>query len=464
MNQFVFEQKQKTGFFILMGIGVLCMALTYFLDATPEHARFWTNFLQNSAFFLGLGFVATFFLAANILAYSGWYTVIKRIFEAISLVQGVGILLMAVVCGGVWLGYHHLYHWADYYWAAPAKGAAGFDKVLEGKKGFLNPVFYTVATFVFAGAWYWFALQFRKMSIQQDGNTDVQNYPIYTKMKGYAAAFLPIAGFTSAGAIWLWLMSVDAHWYSTMFAWYTTASLMVTMFAITILLMIYLQGKGYMPQVTKEHFHDMGKFLFAISVFWTYLWFSQYMLIWYANIGEETVYFHTRMTQYPILFYGNVVMNFVLPFLILIRNDTKRKNGTMAFSAFLVLFGHWWDFFQMTKFGPLATAKEHAEHAAHSAHSAVKEAAHGAAEHVAAAGHAAAEHGHEVVKAAAATSDYFAYNMDFTAGFYLPGFLEFGTFAGFIGLFLYVVFSQLAKAPLVPTNDPYLNESLHHHV
>jgi hypothetical protein len=255
-------------------------------------------------------------------------------------------------------------------------------------------------------------------------------------MRVYAAVLLPIFGFSSAAMIWQWVMSVDAHWYSTLFAWYSTASAFVSMIAITILTLIYLKSNGYYENVTQHHIHDLGKFLFAISVFWTYLWFSQFMLIWYANIGEETIYFKERYNNYPILFFANLGINFLVPFLILMRNDTKRKVGSVSFVAIIVLLGHWVDYFLMIKPGALITAS----HAAAGAD-------HGAAAHGAEAGHHAAEH--------AST---------FVEGFTIPGLLELGTFVGFFGLFMFVSLTVLAKAALTPKNDPYLEESVHHHV
>jgi len=199
--------------------------------------------------------------------------------------------------------------------------------------------------------------------------------------------------------------------------------------ALAILLLIYFKSLGYFERLDANHFHDLGKFLFGFSIFWTYLWFSQFMLIWYGNIGEETVYFHTRMEEYPVLFYANLALNFVLPFFVLMRNDTKRKYGPMFFAALFIFIGHWIDFFLMIKPGVLHTAHEIMAHSG----------GHGA-------GEAAAHSG------------------GFTAGFTLPGLLEFGTFLGVFALYLYVVFNRLAAAPLEPVNDVYLEESTHHHV
>ena len=525
MNQFVFEGRQKTFLMSLMGIGVLCLAWTYIGDSDELHTRFWTNFLHNSVFFTGVAFMATFMLAAKALANSGWQTVIKRLWESYSLFLIVGMCFMGVLAAGVWGGFHHLYHWAD-------TDAVAGDKILKGKSAFLNPIWYSIATFGFIGLWYWFARQFRAISLEQDNQVSTAAYPLYTKMKRLAAIFLPIAGFTSAAAIWQWIMSVDAHWYSTMFAWYTTASWLVSMFCLTVLMLIYLKSKGYFQEVTLEHFHDLGKFVFGFSVFWTYLWFSQYMLIWYANIGEETIYFRQRRDHFYVVFSANLILNFVLPFLILIRNDSKRKMGIMAFMCSVVLFGHWLDFFQMTKYGPFFGMKEHEKHHALPAHEpknghsdatihhtgkavAVSHEIAPQADHAKVATETAkptaggkvtpadgkkTTTSHEVTKAESATAHVTeeehaapateAHNTEagtheahaavasghakadpharpdygFVPGFSLPGFLEIGTALGFLGLFLYFSFSQLAKAPLVTKNDPFLEESLNHHV
>ena len=492
MKQFTFEQKQKNVLLGFMALGFISLIASYFIDPTLQyspttHTRFWTNLLQNSAFFTLISFTAIFATAATITMYAGWHTAFKRIWEAIGMFLPIGLAGIAIVGIASMMHLHHIYHWADAVEVAK-------DKILTGKKGFLNFGFYFASIFIFGGVWYFFMRKFRELSLAQDNDNDQTEFPFYQNVKVWAAIFLPIAGFTSAAAIWLWLMSIDAHWYSTMYAWYTTASAWVSCLAITILFLIYFKTKGYFEWVTDNHLHDLGKLAFAFSVFWTYLWFSQYMLIWYANIGEETIYFHQRMGEFPVLFYGNLLLNFVLPFLILIRNDTKRKFGSMAFASILILVGHWWDFFQMVKIGPYKSILDHhaheAEHATGAAHGAAEhgaanaaghtaEAAHGAAEHGASAvGHAAEAVGHgaeHVAKAVIETpaldalaktnaENYFHYNQDLTAGFGLPGFLEIFTFLGFGALFVYFVFNELSKAPLLPKNDPYLEETLNHHV
>lgn len=427
MNQFTLQSKQKNVLIGFMALGLLCMVLTFVGD-DALHTRFWTNYLHNTVFFTGIAFISLFIMAAFTTAWAGWYVAMKRIWEAFSLFLIPAVILFIPLILGVWGHFHHLYHWAD-------SEEVAKDAVLTGKSGFLNPVWYTFGTLAVVGTWIFFALKIRSLSIAEDesGKGLSDNFFHHRSIRTWSAIFLPIAGFSSAAMVWQWLMSVDSHWYSTMYAWYTGASWFVSAMALTILLLMYLKSQGYYANILGSHFHDLGKFLFAFSVFWTYLWFSQFMLIWYANVGEETVYFYERMHNYPALFYGNLILNFVVPFFVLMRNDSKRKTGIVAAAAIITFIGHWLDFFQMVKPGTRHTAMEALAHHA---------GGHGA-EH-------AAESGHHALA--------------YAAGFTLPGLLEFGTMLGFLAFFLYYILTRLEKAALSPKNDPYTVETEHHQV
>ncbi len=419
-NTFKFESKQKTFLLGGMAIGLLCLVITFLTDDSL-HTRFWTNYLHNVTFFTGISFMSMFILSAFLIAWAGWYTYFKRVWEAMTQFMIVGLVLMLPVVAGVWLGFHHLYHWAD-------ASSVAADEILQWKSSFLNPTTFTIASVLIVGVWYLFATAFRRSSLAEDQGDG--SYDQNKRQTVLASIFLPVAGFSSAAVIWQWIMSIDAHWYSTLFAWYCGASWFVSAIALTVILLIYLRGKGYYNDLNASHLHDLGKYLFAFSIFWTYLWFSQYMLIWYANVGEETVYFQTRRDEYPALFFLNLGINFLVPFFVLMRNDTKRKAGTMAFVAGVVVLGHWIDYFLMIKPGALHTAHELMGHA-----------------HSASADAHAGEHHSSIL-----------------AGFHYPGLLELGTMLGFLSLFLYIFFNQLTKAPLVAKNDPYLEESLSHHI
>ena len=198
-------------------------------------------------------------------------------------------------------------------------------------------------------------------------------------------------------------MSIDAHWYSTMFSWYTFASSFVPGVALITLFVVFLKNNGYLEYTTREHIHDLGKFQFAFSIFWTYLWYSQFMLIWYANIPEETTYFEPRMQGvYRGIFLLNLLINFLAPLLILMRRGSKRNYGTLTMMSVLIIFGHWLDFYQMV-FPSIS-------------------------------------------------SDHVPFML-----------VDFGIALGFVGLIMFVTAKSLAKAKLVPINHPFLKESIIHH-
>jgi Ni/Fe-hydrogenase subunit HybB-like protein len=194
-----------------------------------------------------------------------------------------------------------------------------------------------------------------------------------------------------------------------MYSWYTFASSFVAGIALITLFVIYLKNSGYLELVTKEHLHDLGKFMFAFSIFWTYLWFSQFMLIWYANIPEETIYFKQRVQgPYRGIFFLNLIINFLAPLLLLMKRASKRNYGTLTMMAVLILFGHWLDFYQMV----MPTAVMNPE----------------------------------------------------TKLTHVPNMLaDFGIALGFVGLIMFVTVRSLARHPLTAKNHPFLKESIIHH-
>jgi len=220
----------------------------------------------------------------------------------------------------------------------------------------------------------------------------------------WGALFIVVFALTVLSSTpWLWLMSIDAHWYSTMYSWYTFASTFVSGMALVALFVIYLKNNNYLEYVNNEHLHDIGKFMFAFSVFWTYLWFSQFMLIWYANIPEETIYFKSRAQGiYSGIFWLMFIINFIAPLLILMTRGAKRNYGTVAFMAVMIIFGHWLDFYQMVF---PAVSPDHVPMIVY----------------------------------------------------------DFGVALFFVGLILFVVGRALAKAPLLAKNHPFVKESLIHH-
>ena len=405
MNRFEFSGKLKTVLLVGMVIGLISLLVEFFVVGDDVHSQFWGDIILNNSYFMGMALMALFALAAFIAAWAGWYSVFKRLFEAFNAYLIPGAVIIFIVALGNYFGWHHLYLWND-------ADHVAHDEVLQGKAPFLNKNTFMILTLLFVGVWLLWRYKLRSLSLLEDAGVK-GDYSAHQKMRNWAGTFLPIAGYSSALLIWLWLMSIEPHWYSTMYAWYTSASWFDGALSVMIIVLIYLKSKGYFELVTKEHLHDMGKFLFAFSIFWAYLFFDQYMLIWFGNIGEETVHFKVQQGEYPVIFYTILILNFVVPFLGLMINTAKKSNVVLLVIATLVFIGHWLDMWLNVKpFVGEATAEITGVH-----------------EHI---------------------SHY-------------PSLPEIGVMIGFLSLFLFVTFKCLSNAPLVGENDPYLEESIHHH-
>ena len=476
VKEFKFESGQRTVLLAGMALGLVCL-IAQFVTGDEYKTEFWSSLLQNTVYFTGIAFTAVFFLAANIVGFAGWITTFRRIWEHLGGFLLWMLLPLGLLVAGVWMHFHHLYHWNTPGIADPENPI--YDRIIAGKSSFLNPIWYTLGAIGFTTIWFLVAQKIKNVS-QASDNKDGVDIKGYKKSRNWAAIYLPLAGFLSPLFYWLLTMSIDPHWYSTMFAWYSMVSAWLGALSLTIMVILYLKSLGYMEYVTREHLHDLGKFLFGISIFWTYLWFDQFMLIWYANNGEETIYFKERMNHYPILYWGNLLMNFIAPFFILMRNDTKRKFGTLFVAAAFVFFGHWWDYFYMVKPGARIAAWEHGHHSAghgdaHSDAIHVDDARTLAATHEGHDDHNAEEgHGEEAHAAATGHSDGHDNHHDenghseahhpthFQMGYSMPGFLDLGIMLGFLSTMLFFLFSRLQTASLLPKNDPFLEESLHH--
>ncbi len=400
-DQFSVPPRLKSTGMLLLGLGIIAllggMYTFLFSSGHTEHdvARFWVVLLQNSVFFLMMAVSSVFILAASSLAQASWIVAYRRVPEAIGAnvwLFGVitFVVLLAIVFG---LGNHNpIFHWVH------PEG----DKILEGKKAFLNPGMFVGFTAVTIGLWSYFGLKFRNMSLAQE-KAPVNSTKIYWKVITIGGVFLLVYALTMMSTTpWLWLMSIDAHWYSTMYSWNVFASAFVSGMSLILLWTVYLKNQGNFVLVTKEHMHDLGKFMFAFSIFWTYTWFSQYMLIWYSNIPEETVYYKMRQQgPYSFLFYAQFVIAFVMPILVLMSAPSKRNYFTIVFMATAIIFGHWLYFYLMAAPGPLG------------------------------------EH--------------------FSIGWY-----EIGILLGFVGIMILSVSKTLSKASLIPQNNPMLKEAIIH--
>nr|WP_321450212.1 hypothetical protein [uncultured Carboxylicivirga sp.] len=379
-KSFEFTRKLKTFLIALMVVGAVLSAVGIVLNLDHTH-RIWANVLLNGFYFTAIAMSAAFFVVVHILGESGWHTAIQRIPEAISQYVPFGGIIMLLVL----IGMHDIYHWSH---------TEHLDEVLEGKSGFLNPVFFSIRTVVYIIVWTFLVRKIRKLSLASDDSSDLK---IFTRTRNWAGIFIVLFAITSSTSAWDWIMSVDAHWYSTLFGWYIFVSSFVSAVSVIIILLFVLRKMGYMDHVNDEHLHDLGKYLFGFSIFWMYLWISQYLLIWYSNIPEETIYFVTRQNDFEMVFWGNVLVNFLTPFLLLMPRGTKRKINWLLIAAVIVFIGHWVDLYVAIWPGVV----QHAEF----------------------------------------------------------GMLEIGMTVLVLGFFLFLFFKQFAKAPVVPENHPYFKES-----
>ncbi|RZJ95018.1 MAG: quinol:cytochrome C oxidoreductase [Hymenobacter sp.] len=365
--------------------------------------RLLVSLWHSNVYFIGISVVGTVFMAIQYVAYAGWSVVVKRINEALSawLIPG-GILLLLVFAAS--LINHDLFHWTmPGIMDKTIDGHANptYDAIVAGKGGFLSVPFYIIRMVSYLTIWAVFSWKLRQLSLQEDQNGGTY---YFHKSIVAAALFLVLFAVTSSMSAWDWVMSVDVHWFSTMFGWYVFASWWVSGIAATTLIAIYLKQAGYLRMLNSNHFHDLGKLMFGFSIFWTYVWFSQFMLIWYANLPEESVYFNQRLGgfdgRYTWMFYGNLVINFAFPFLALMTRDAKRQMIIMKIVCIAILVGHWSDFYLM--FMPGTMKGEN-------------------------------------------------------------GFLiEIGVALILLGAFLILMTRRLAAASLVPFNHPFVEESVHH--
>tara|TARA_B100000497_G_scaffold110217_1_gene129474 strand:+ start:25 stop:894 length:870 start_codon:yes stop_codon:yes gene_type:complete len=276
-----------------------------------------------------------------------------------------------------------------------------FDEIIAGKTAYLNVPFMIIRQLLIMGGWIWMWKRFRTRSLEEDLGFDRSRH--FKNVKE-SAIFLIAFGYPISTFVpWDWIMSIDTHWFSTLFGWYVFSGLWLSAMIVAILMVVWLKSLGRLQEVNDSHIHDLGKWMFAISFLWSYLFFSQFMLIWYANIPEEVTYFQARINEYPILYWGMFFVNFIFPMIALMDRDKKRNRMMLTIMGIILFCGHWVDVYMLVTPGTMK------------------------------------QHGH-------------------------IGLLEVGMALGFVGLFVFVITKTLAKAPLVAKNHPFFDESVHHEI
>ncbi len=358
----------------------------------------WSALYVSLFFFLGISLLVLAFYAAQRVAQSGWSIVLFRVMEAITAnLVPTSIIMLIVVVAAV-MHWNHMFPWMAEGVFDPT--SENYDAIVDGKSWWMNVPGWAIRSVVYLLLWNVYRWMIRKNSIKEDtandgGKTFKFNY-------NSSVVFIFIFMITESMMSWDWIMGLDPHWFSTLFGWYVLASLLVSALTVIAFVTIYLRSKGALPAVNDSHIHDLAKFMFGFSVFWTYLWFAQFMLIWYADIPEETTYFVARFNEYKLPFLAMVGMNFAFPILLLLNSDFKSIPWFVVIGGLVILAGHYIDIFVMV--------------------------------------------------------------MPATVGaqwsFGIP---EISSLLFFIGIFIYATFSSFAKANPIPQGNPYLEESEHFH-
>ena len=412
--EFKFEGRAKLITQVLMAVGLIALVGGYLTDHSDHHQRWWANLLVNGFFYFSLSLAALFFYALQYITESAWSVVIKRFFEAMLgfLPYGAAVIVIVLLAGQFHI--HHLYHWMDTtlyhefmtveggvstYFDKEVAGAVknpNYDSIIAAKGAYFSTWFFWLRTFIYLFTFLLFAKLFRKWSLQED---EIGGVEIHFKVFRRSALFMVFFAYFSSTLSWDWLMSIDPHWFSTLYGWYLFSGMWVGMIIFSHVTILWLKSKGYFEEITDSHMHDLGKWMFAISMLWSYLFFCQFMLIWYSNIPEEVTYYVSRIfTDYKVPFVTMFLINFVVPFLVLISRDTKRNPAFLLPVAVLIFIGHFTDVYLLVIPGTM-----------------------------------------------------FNHNVF--------GLFEIGLFLGFLGLFINRTLTTLSKAPLIAKNHPMLQES-----
>lgn len=383
---FDIPQGMKLVLVVFAAIGVATFAAA--VKISPERA--WASFVQNHFYFMSLGLGGLFFAAIQWVTGAMWSAPVRRLSESFTAYLPFVILTFAILSFGV----PHLYLWSH------AEHVSG-DLVLEGKSSYLNTTFFVIRNLVAIALWIFFSLKMVGNSIAQDKTGSLT---LSDKNRVLAPIFLMVFAISFTMASFDQLMSLDPHWFSTMFGVYCFAGLFYANLAATCLLTLYLRSKGKLQGIVNDnHLHDLGKFMFAFTVFWAYIGFCQFMLIWYANMPEETGYYITRFHKgwFGVSAFL-LVGKFLVPFVGLLARESKRNPRVLAITAVFMLVAQWIDVMWMVQ------------------------------------------------------PEFFKEGPRF-------GWVELGVTAGFLGFFGLLVARFLAKNNIVAIGDPRLAESVFHH-
>ena len=319
--------------------------------------------------------------------HSGWSSGFIRVPQAIGNFIPVGFILMVPLLFGM----HHIWEWS--------RPEAIQDVVIQHKSPYLNIPFFIIRLVIYFSVWILLTQALRRFSMRED---EAKGLVYFQKSEHYSKVYIFSLAVTFTFASFDWIMSIDAHWFSTIFAVRNFVMAYYHATVIITLVVLILNRYGYFPFLNKWHLQDFSRYIFALGIIWAYMWFCQYMLIWYGNLPEETVYYMPRVKgEFKPLFYLEIAVNWFIPFLILMPNFIARNKYVLLAVCIFLIVGQWIDVYQQVIVGTYHKLQ--------------------------------------------------------------IGFIEAGMFIGFAGLFAYIVARSLTMAHLIPKNHPYLEECLEHH-
>jgi hypothetical protein len=313
-----------------MGVGVVALVLGVIVGGGPFSKQFAASYLVAYMYVLALGLGALWFVCIQHLTNAKWSVVVRRVAEILAANMPLLALLALPVLIPIFTGHSELYKWSD-----PSEVVQ--DHALEHKAGYLNTSFFFVRCVIYFGFWSLLSRHYLKQSIAQDSSGKAE---INQKLQSVSAPSMILFALTLTFASIDLIMSVDAEFFSTIFGVYYFAGAVSSGYSILALALMWLQGKGRLiHSVNREHYHDLGKMMFAFGViFWSYIAFSQFMLIWYADMPEETHWFHDRFNgDWKIVSGALLACHFAIPFFGLMSRYVKRNRKTLAFWAFWLL-------------------------------------------------------------------------------------------------------------------------------
>ncbi|MEX1011441.1 MAG: hypothetical protein WDZ29_05205 [Balneolaceae bacterium] len=311
----------------LFGAGIAGLVISgagYFLDSD----QFFFSYLTNFTFYTGIAVSALFLVMVHHITRSSWGTVLRRIPETLS----SNLWLWGLFVIPVLFGLSALYSWSD-----PSYIAG--DPIMEGKESYLNRPAFIVRQILYFAIWGWMGYKLHKISLEMDRTGD---WGITTLMRKISAPGIVILAVTLAFASFDWLMSIEGHWFSTMFGVYFFAMSFQALFPVLILIVYWMRKRNILVNtIRKVHIYDLGAWFFAFTIFYAYIAFSQMMLIYYANLPEETVWFYARMEgSWSLVAYSLIIFRFAVPFLLLMNRDMKQRPRVLIGVSILVLFMH----------------------------------------------------------------------------------------------------------------------------